>query len=898
MLHNLFLVSLYDRNDVNILALRQSDIFDTLDSSTKTMITLLLQNQESINQSQTCASEIIRTEHDRTRTEIISAIDRSHHHGGVQHLVMDCSVNCEQDVRASIAQRIRDSLFFRSMEDRHEEIAERHKETFEWIYHDAQAGKELYGDFAKWLCQGSGTFWIAGKAGSGKSTLMKFIYNEPRTRELLKIWAGNVPLVMTGFFFWNLGTDLQKSMIGLMRSVLYQVVRDYEALIPVLFHERWQEFQQGVITSEGWNGPELARAFHRLTRQEIIPAKFCLLIDGLDEYDGDHAVMVDLLKSIHATSSIKVCVSSRPLIVFDDAFSGGSMVMLQHLTFSDIKRYVTTKIGEHAAMLPLQGQDLELPQLITEIVERASGVFLWVKLVVRSLLDGLSNGDGVSDLQIRLRLLPTDLEKLYTHMLNSVAPTYRRQAWELFEIVRKGQGSLTILELSFAKVDLQYAINADPKLLTHREKMDRCKMMARRLKSRCKGLLEIQARRVDSVLTEVEAKDHELLDSKVVFLHKSVEDFLHKQDSYVLFEVQVHRELELFDPHICLMTSHLLKFKLLLSPGISSPDSLENWMAHFLKLVISVTKTHNAPSEAIATAMDNVDQILKCHWFSSIAFSELPLAGQIFRTDLIRDSDSNHDKTSSLALAIQFNLEDCARSKLDRHDAVNRTHSRPLLDYALFLRRRPEGRGADPPINCNVVSLLLKKGADPNESYRGSSPWKNALTYLCLYTNISEGTPVYCNQWITALKLLLENGADPNARCQHRDDHVSMTKHAWRSIHPRSSSALAIITARFPVSTQRLELEALLKQKQAGWHTKNLDRERDQRQGMEKKQSDDRETPLTSQLEQRSIESTSHKRSEHPKQRRRLCHWFYNLNFRQTRMRHRVQFNAMKEAAG
>ena len=889
------------RNDVNILALRQSDIFDALNSSTKTTLTLLLQHQESIRQSQAYASELIRTEHDRTRTEIISAIDRSHHHGGAQHLAIDCSANYEQDVRASAAQRICDSLSFRSMEDRHEEIAERHKETFEWMYHDARAGKELYGDFAKWLCQGSGTFWIAGKAGSGKSTLMKFLYDDSRTRESLKVWAGKLPVSVIGFFFWNLGSGLQKLMTGLIRTLLYQIVREHDDLIPALFYERWQEFQRGVITSGEWRGPELVRAFHRLIRQETIPAKFCLLIVGLDEYNGDHAVMVDLLKRINATSSIKVCVSSRPLIVFDDAFSGGPMMMLQHLTFYDIKRYVTTKIGEHASMLPLEGQDLELPQLIAEIVERASGVFLWVKLVVRSLLDGLSNGDGVPDLQTRLRLLPTDLEKLYTHMLNQVEPTYRRQAWELFEIVRKGQGSLTALELSFAAHDLQYAINADPESPTYREKMDRCKMMARRLKSRCKGLLEIQARQANSVLADVEAKDHELLDSKVVFLHKSVEDFLQEQDNYILFGVQAHRELELFDPYICLMTSHLLKFKLLLSPGISSPDSLENWMAYFLELVAWITATHNETSEAVAAAMDNVDGILKRSWFSSIAFSDLPLAGQIFRTDLIRGSDSNDDKTSSLALAIQFNLEDYARSKLGRHHAVNRTHSRPLLDYALFLRRRPDSRGADPPINCNVVSLLLKQGADPNESYHGSSPWKNALSYLCLYTNISEGTPVYCIQWIAALKLLLENGTDPNARCQHRDDHVSKTKQAWRSIHPKSSSALAIIIARFPESPQRLELEALLKQKQNEWQRKNQKRERDNAQIVEKQQSSDpkiRESyeiqtqhQTQTELTQRSTESSGHRSSkqfERPNQHRKLRHWLCKLNFRHIRMRHGV----------
>jgi hypothetical protein len=54
-------------------------------------------------------------------------------------------------------------------------------------------------------------------------------------------------------------------------------------------------------------------------------------------------------------------------------------------------------------MLQLKKEDPQnAPQFVTEIVDRTSGVFLWVKLVVRSLLDGLSNFDRISDLQASL----------------------------------------------------------------------------------------------------------------------------------------------------------------------------------------------------------------------------------------------------------------------------------------------------------------------------------------------------------------------------------------------------------------------------------------------------------------------------------------------------------------
>jgi hypothetical protein len=163
-----------------------------------------------------------------------------------------------------------------------------------------------------------------------------------------------------------------------------------------------------------WILAELSRAFTCLVTQTILLANFCFLINVLDEYDGDSAAIAALFKSIPPSSSIKLCVSSRLPVACEEAFDQGPMLILQDLTYRDIEMYVSDMLGEHQRMLELKKEDPEgAPQLVTEIVDRASGVFLWVKLVVRSLLDGLSNYDRVSDLQERLWILPVDLEDLY-----------------------------------------------------------------------------------------------------------------------------------------------------------------------------------------------------------------------------------------------------------------------------------------------------------------------------------------------------------------------------------------------------------------------------------------------------------------------------------------------------
>ena len=53
---------------------------------------------------------------------------------------------------------------------------------------------------------------------------MKFISEDARTRDALSSWAGEDSLLRASLYFWNLGSRLQKSQIGLLRSLLYHVL--------------------------------------------------------------------------------------------------------------------------------------------------------------------------------------------------------------------------------------------------------------------------------------------------------------------------------------------------------------------------------------------------------------------------------------------------------------------------------------------------------------------------------------------------------------------------------------------------------------------------------------------------------------------------------------------------
>lgn len=274
-------------------------------------------------------------------------------------------------------------LKFRGLPDRHEAIPIAHKNTFEWTFHN-QA------ECPKWLLRGQNEipFWITGKPGSGKSTLMKFLYNEPRTRGYLKRWAGSQPLIMGGFFFWNSGTVNQMSQRGLLQSLLFQVLRDHRQYIRQVLPERWQRYNHLRRGIHDWTIAELQQALEMIISEALF--RFAFFLDGLDEFDGNPQVLVEFVGRITEKDNVKLCVGSRPWNLFQDTFEQSPSLRLEQLTYGDIRLYVSERCRQNRRFVnllrrePDRARDLE-----TAVVDKASGVFLWVYLVVGSLLTGI-----------------------------------------------------------------------------------------------------------------------------------------------------------------------------------------------------------------------------------------------------------------------------------------------------------------------------------------------------------------------------------------------------------------------------------------------------------------------------------------------------------------------------
>src|SRR6266487_2141991 len=221
---------------------------------------------------------------------------------------------------------------------------------------------------------------------------MKYVYNNKRTLQALRIWAGPEKLVRAGYFFWNAGLPMQKSQEGLLQTLLYQILRQCPVLIPSLCPRRWQTSDSNAL--EPWDRMELFEVFDHLAKQDVLLSRFCFFIDGLDEYYGDETEIIGVLQRLATCPNIKLCVSSRPWNAFVDAFGGSDRKLaLQELTKEDMREFVKDMVEENDVFTQLAQRDSRYQSLVLQITEKAQGVWLWVYLVVRSLLRGLDGAD-------------------------------------------------------------------------------------------------------------------------------------------------------------------------------------------------------------------------------------------------------------------------------------------------------------------------------------------------------------------------------------------------------------------------------------------------------------------------------------------------------------------------
>ncbi|KAL4896614.1 hypothetical protein BDV59DRAFT_198972 [Aspergillus ambiguus] len=452
----------------------------------------------------------------------------------------------EESFHTLVNERVIQSLVFNDMYGRFDEVAKAHYNTFAWIFYggtgsdgsdDSDGGNDPDGpneldhtakqrsyderhdenrakareSFISWLSSGDGIFHICGKLGSGKSTLMKFLCEDPRTKNELEKWAGDRTLVMANFFFWKPGSKLQKSMDGLIRGLLHEVLKSVPSLVPKVLPKEWKAMASQTHTSLQLRPEAIHEGFNRLIDSTSENISICFFIDGLDEYEEtrqmDYGQMVDKLSSWcqKKAGSIKLCVSSREYNAFMNRLAK-NRIRMQELTDKDMRLFIRDEI--EAEKHPRHAE-----YLVDMVASKADGIFLWVALVVkevRRLFETYKNEDLLDRERIleEIDQFPEGMEELLIHLIKTMKPSGRKRAYQTFAMMMR------LKDKDFHFPLLAYAFIDNP-LLETASIESLMNQAASNLREYCKGLVEAVSRAMPRGDPDV-----------LAFCHRSIPEFL------------------------------------------------------------------------------------------------------------------------------------------------------------------------------------------------------------------------------------------------------------------------------------------------------------------------------------------------------------------------------------
>ncbi|KAI0113911.1 hypothetical protein GGR51DRAFT_556409 [Nemania sp. FL0031] len=387
-------------------------------------------------------------------------------------------------------ERFVNSLRFDQIDVRYSNIKQEHAETCKWLLKNS--------DYLDWLNIGKleehhGFLWVKGNPGAGKSTLMKFALNNAKET------MNNKTII--SFFFNARGGDLEKSTIGMYRSLLLQLLEQ----LPNLFGSLGSEIRNPSLHQ--W-GVESLESFFRKAVRSLGKSTVLCFIDALDECDENQIRdMVSFFEKIGEFTTpagiiFQVCFASRyyPHITILKAASLNLEEQDGHS--QDIAKYLRTelKIG--------RGQLAE--EIRAEIKERASGVFLWVVLVV-AILNKASDGGRTHSLRKKLRDIPLGLHELFCGILTRD----RENTEELLACIQ--WVLFARYPLKPKQLYIAIRLRTDPYFLSSQHSRQITDSEVQKfILSSSKGLAEIT---------------RSTTNPKVQFIHQSVRDFLLKENS-------------------------------------------------------------------------------------------------------------------------------------------------------------------------------------------------------------------------------------------------------------------------------------------------------------------------------------------------------------------------------
>lgn len=263
-------------------------------------------------------------------------------------------------------------------------------------------------DYLQWISatqksQNPRIFWLIGLPATGKTTLSSVVIDHIQFRG-----KG------CAYHFFSSGHQAKRAVTYCLRSIVTQLAHSS------------QEFRERLIAMHEESGINFTsqdqdfqviwiKVFEAIIFKMHFPSPLFWVLDAMDEADSPHLLMSHFAR-IHSKTPIRIFFTSRPMRIPSLATARASFVATCFLTeadtMEDISAYVRSTLQ---AILP--GEDKLRTDITDEILAKASGSFLWVKLALETLRENWHTED---DIRKSLTDIPEGMEDLYRQMLTSL----------------------------------------------------------------------------------------------------------------------------------------------------------------------------------------------------------------------------------------------------------------------------------------------------------------------------------------------------------------------------------------------------------------------------------------------------------------------------------------------
>ncbi|KAM7191942.1 hypothetical protein V8F20_009066 [Naviculisporaceae sp. PSN 640] len=833
------LVSMSKRLDLG--ALRQSAWFQSLDYEVKHQADLILEEQKAIKK----AINDLDVSAERRHAQVLRRLDR------LPSTKAGASYDPEARKRDRI-QELCERLWFDAIPRRHHAIKAAHQKTFEWIFTGQKKTAQSNTTFQEWMTSGKGLYWISGRAGTGKSSLMKFLDDDPRTEPTFQRWAGGRKLVLAKFYFWNseaANDDQLKSLSGLYKGILYSLIKQEDKFAELMFPNHfvdgryWQDNFPTLL--------DMDEAFARLANAAELPAAVGLIIDGLDEYDatsGEQMTMAQNLLRASNSPNLKILVSSRPEDAFETIFKDSTKLRLHELTEQDRQTYASDCLRALPRFQDIATQ-IEQATLIDLIVKKSEGIFLWVYLAVETVLQEIPLSMNIARLEKVVEDIPSgnkELSRVFDHILRNRIPTkYRLVGYSLIKTLQfsytlpdkiipwiEGPGykhQITALLLSFFEDDVQSVLGLRIGPLKKTEAESRVEVGENLIRKACAGLLE--TRDQDDIHTDspilgrpILGLGHEI-DRPVHYIHKDLGLYLNQEDTSRFLNEQpsalkLSIETNLLKCFVVMMKLYNPNIPKHFSSRTLRTQVWDIW--RFLEGAMRIARDAEVyDPEVSMELLDELDRVM-IHYHSRGRLpaqrAMFPHSGDLEPADFLDPKDEKHWSNEfpiDSHYRLKFDFEDEKAEDPELTDFIAFTIEQGLVQYcvtklskdgkaAIAKKGRPLLSSAcgnphicwhiDGFIRHETVQLLIEKGADPNELFRGVSCWQNALFTTKCFSDQDQALASF-QELEKILRLMLEAGANPHAGLQWTTRN-RISKGNWETI-THTQGAVEIVENTF-----------------------------------------------------------------------------------------------------